>query len=107
MGDNVWMASEGLDIDFSDQEKKVLIPSVKINSLFGTLISLESNRIKVSFQCKDIQEALSFINKRINDFVVEYETFSLTQRINEYNYKVTINGASAIVVLEEVNSHEK
>ena len=107
MGNNLWMTSEGLDIDLSATEKKKIVPTVKINSLVGNLVSLESNPLRVSFRCTNIQEALEYIDEKITSFVVEYETFNLTQAINAYNYKVTITGSTALVTLEEKNSHEE
>ena len=94
MMSNVWMTSDGLDINFDDTTEEVI--KVHLGSIEGTFISYEQNKNKLHFQTGNIKGAFEGFSKKLGSAQIQFGDFSYTIEWDHYNYKVA-NGSNHTV----------
>ena len=101
--DNIWMASEGLQVDFGESITKPKI-SVSYGELFGEFVSLDAKNMKLTFKTSDVELSLSYIHKSPTEAIITFGDFLHKLQWNDHNYSIRkISDFNLLVTVEENN----
>lgn len=99
---NIWLTSNGLDIDLDDKTEELV--KVSYGGLEGTFVSFEKKGNKLQFQTSDLDRAFGHLDKSCSEATITYNNFSHTIHWDHYNYKI-VKGSNytVIVTIEDIH----
>lgn len=105
---NTFFASEGLDIDFGEENKKVDTIVVSFGNLSGTLNSIQTGQYTVlQFFTQDIEASFDDVNKAVNNFNLKFNKKIYEFPLKQYNYTLTPSGSGMLVKIEELKDEKE
>jgi len=106
MKKDVWMTTEGLQVDF-DEPKEDAYVKVHLGDLQGDFISLDSKKMRLTFETSDIELALNYIQSSPKEGVIVYGNFLHKLVWENHNYSIKrMTKYTLLVIVEETNEQK-
>tara|TARA_Y100000593_G_scaffold77717_1_gene143995 strand:- start:9479 stop:9793 length:315 start_codon:yes stop_codon:yes gene_type:complete len=102
---DIWMTSEGLDVDFEeDLQKKDIL--VCYGELEGSFVSMGSEHNRLVFKTKDIETAIKYMSNFPDYATVSYNSIVYKFSWKNHNYKVEKYSKDTMIITVENNNEE-
>lgn len=106
MNTDVWMTSEGLQVDLDEPKEKAYV-KVHLGDLHGDFISLDSKKMRLTFETSDIELALNYIHNAPKEAIIVYGNFLHKLAWENHNYSIKrMTKYTLLVTVEETNEQE-
>tara|TARA_B100000575_G_C22916995_1_gene532198 strand:- start:336 stop:656 length:321 start_codon:yes stop_codon:yes gene_type:complete len=106
MNKDVWMTSEGLQVDFAEPSDPTYI-KVHLGDLQGDFISLDSEKMRLTFETSDIELSLNYIQNSPKEAIIVYGNFLHKLVWENHNYSIKrMTKHTLLVTVEETNEQK-
>lgn len=106
MSNDVWMTTEGLQVDFDEPSKDAYI-KVHLGDLRGDFVSLDSKKMRLTFETSDIELALNYIQNSPKEGIIVYGNFLHKLTWENHNYSIKrMTKYTLLVIVEETNEQK-
>lgn len=100
------MTSEGLQINFEEPKEDVYV-KVHYGDLKGDFVSLDSKKMRLTFETSDIELALNYIQNAPKEGIISYGNFLHKLTWENHNYSIKrMTKYTLLVIVEETNEQK-